>query len=91
MVVAHVSPLRAAEQAESVSVPGLLLLLSHSDHVPGPKFLGVDVGGWLASWPVAFGWPGNSCLFGVLGLVAHRVRAAGSQAGLVVGLVGHRV
>ena len=45
---------------------------------PGQHFLGLML---------FVGRPGNSCLFGVLRLVAYRVRAGGGQAGLL-GVLG---
>ena len=60
MVVVHLPVLGAAEGAEAVPVPALLLLLLNSGYVPGPDHVRVDEGDRLASWPVGWRGPGYS-------------------------------
>lgn len=58
----------------------LPLLLSQSDHVPGPEGAGVDVWCSLAQGPGRFGWPRDSRMV-VTGVVVGRARGGGSLAG----------
>ena len=62
MVVEHLPVLGAAEGAEAVPVPALLLLLPNPGHVPRPNHFRVDESDWLACWPVVWHGPGYPLL-----------------------------
>jgi hypothetical protein len=74
-------PLGAAEHAQLVIVPGLLHLLSDPGHVPGLDKVGVDMCGWLASWPGGVCKSGDSPV-GITGSMS--IEVEGGRAGTLL-------